>query len=295
MLGAGLVQLLEKIILNPKSCRPAAALCMTITCLEKAKPVVGSSQVVPFLIKCLQDESEPRVKSDSLHTLFNLSRHPSNIPKLLEYGIISSLRSLLAFHEDHPWTVKCIAILIHLASSEIGKDEMTSIPTLISVLASVLDAGKPNEQEQAASCLLILCTENEKCCQLLLKEGVIPTLVSISASGTVKGKDKSQKLLTLFRKQRQKEQASGDAAREQCQQDEHKAEFKAQTERDIVAQRRADLRCQSTSDFRTGPSDMAMIAQESKPLTKSVSVRKVGGKAFNLLSKSKRYFFPNWQ
>lgn len=78
-------------------------------------------------------------------------------------------------------------------------------PSLISGLATVLDIGEPVEQEQATACLLILCNGNEKCSQMVLQEGVIPSLVSISVSGTMRGKQKAQKLLMLFREQRQRD------------------------------------------------------------------------------------------
>ncbi|KAL0385377.1 UNVERIFIED_CONTAM: U-box domain-containing protein 45 [Sesamum radiatum] len=78
-------------------------------------------------------------------------------------------------------------------------------PGLISALATILDVGEPVEQEQAAACLLILCNSNEACSQMVLQEGVIPSLVSISVNGTVRGKQKAQKLLMLFREQRQRD------------------------------------------------------------------------------------------
>jgi FKBP-type peptidyl-prolyl cis-trans isomerase len=39
----------------------------------------------------------------------------------------------------------------------------------------------------------------------VLQEGVIPALVSLTANGTGRAKDKAQKLLRLFREQRQRE------------------------------------------------------------------------------------------
>ncbi|KAH0918016.1 hypothetical protein HID58_025676 [Brassica napus] len=108
---------------------PATALYLNLSCLEKAKPVIGSSQAVPFFE---------------------------------------------------------------------GKEEMISSQGMINTLATVLDTGDTIEQEQAVACLVILCTGSERCIQMVLQEGVIPSLVSISVNGSPRGRDKSQKLLMIF-------------------------------------------------------------------------------------------------
>ncbi|KAF0913880.1 hypothetical protein E2562_024955 [Oryza meyeriana var. granulata] len=78
-----------------------------------------------------------------------------------------------------------------------------STPGLISTLAMFVDTGEPTEQEQSVSCLLVMCTADDKCVAPVLQEGVVPSLVSISATGTRRRKEKSQKLLKLFQEQRQ--------------------------------------------------------------------------------------------
>nr|GEU98664.1 U-box domain-containing protein 45-like [Tanacetum cinerariifolium] len=144
LLAAGVLPLLEEMIRSSGSPGAVTALCLNIASLEQAKPIIGSSDVVPFLISVLEDDVDP------------------------EYDIIST-------------------------------------PGLVGALSSVLDGVEPMVQEQAAAFLLILCTKNEKCIQMVLQEGVIPSLVSISANGTARGKQKALKLLMLFREQRHRE------------------------------------------------------------------------------------------
>ena len=251
MLAAGVIPLLEEMISNPNSHGSATALYLNLTLLEEGKHIVGSSQAVSFLTEVLRANPEPLCKLDALHALFNLSTLPSNIPNLLSAGIISGLQSLLAAPGDHTWTEKVVAVLINLASSQSGKDDMVSTPGLISRLSSILDIGEAVEQEHAASCLLILCNGNDKCSQMVLQEGVIPALVSISVNGTSRGKEKAQKLLMLFREQRQRDQPP-------------------------------------TEMQRAESSRNSMSAPESNPLCKSISRRKMG-KAFSFLWKSKNY------
>ncbi|KAI4336597.1 hypothetical protein L6164_015106 [Bauhinia variegata] len=252
MLTKGVLSLLEEMVSNSSSCGCATALYLNLSCLEEAKPIIGMSQAVHFLNQILQADTELQCKQDALHALYNLSTAPSNIPKLLSSGIINGLQSLLS-GQDCTWTEKCIAVLINLAASQLGKEEIISTPGVISALAGILDTGELIEQEQAASCLLILCKGNEKCSQMVLQEGVIPALMSISVNGTSRGREKAQKLLILFREHRQRDHSPA----------------------------KTRQRSPETSDTSMPPS-------ETKPLCKSISRRKMG-KAFSFLWKSKSY------
>lgn len=205
MLAAGVIPLLEEMISDRNSYGLAAALYLNLSCLKEAKPIIGSSKAVPFLIELLFSKTTPRWELDALHCLFNLSSYPSNIPNLLQSGIINALQLILSEPRDQAWTEKSIAVLINLASNNTAKEEIISSPGLISSLSALLDTGEPIEQEQSVSCLLILCNGNEKSSQMVLEEGVIPSLVSIQVSGTSRSREKAQKLLMLFREQRQRD------------------------------------------------------------------------------------------
>lgn len=260
MLAAGVIPLLEKMISNSNSHGAATALYLNLSFLDDAKPIIGSSHAVPFLVELCKGKTEHQCKLDALHALYNLSTIPSNIPNLLSAGIISGLQSL-AVPGDPMWTEKSLAVLLNLAASAAGKEEMNSTPGLVSGLATVLDTGELIEQEQAVSCLFLLCNGNEKCCQMVLQEGVIPALVSISVNGSTRGRDKAQRLLMLFREQRQRDHPPVDIG----QQDDDSSEKLKPT-------------------YTPTPDH----APESKPLCKSISRRKMG-KAFSFLWKSKSY------
>ncbi|XP_061360761.1 U-box domain-containing protein 45-like [Gastrolobium bilobum] len=253
MLSAGILSLLEEMVSNTSSYGCATALYLNLSCLEEAKPVIGMSQAVQFLIQLLQSDSGVQCKQDSLHALYNISTVTSNIHYLLSTGIINGLLSLLVGQGDCMWTEKCIAVLINLANSKVGSEEMVLSPGLISALASILDTGELLEQEQAVSCLLILCNKSEKCSEMVLQEGVIPALVSLSVNGTPRGREKAQKLLMLFREQRQRDHS----------------QFK-------------------THQCPPETSDLSMPPAEMKPLCKSMSRTKTG-KALSFFWKSKSY------
>ena len=252
LLTVGVLPLLNEMVAKSNSHWSATALYLNLSCLEEAKPIIGSSEVVPFLIHLLLAKIDPQCKLDVLHTLFNLSSQPSNIPNLISVGIIKGLLSLVTDLSDHTWTEKSIAVFINLASNKSARDEMISAPGLISGLAMILDIGVPIDQEHAATCLLILCNGSDKCSQMVLQEGVIPSLVSISVNGTMRGKQKAQKLLMLFREQRQQDPSPVRT----CQDPER--------------------------------SDVDDIDSDSKPLSKSISTRKVG-RAWSFWWKNKSF------
>uniref|UniRef100_A0A7N0VI66 RING-type E3 ubiquitin transferase n=1 Tax=Kalanchoe fedtschenkoi TaxID=63787 RepID=A0A7N0VI66_KALFE len=205
ILASGVIPLLERMIKNRNTCGSAVAVYLNLSCLEEAKPVIVSSNAIPFMIQSLNCETNPQCKLDAVHALFSLSTNPSRIHNLLSYGIVNGLCSLLGDDVDKTWTEKIIAVLINLAGNRSGRDEMASNLNLIGALSGILDTGEPIEQEQAAACLLILCNSNPNCIQMVLQEGVIPSLVSISVNGTNRGRVKAKKLLMLFREQRQRE------------------------------------------------------------------------------------------
>lgn len=252
MLAAGVLPLLGRMVASSSAISAATALYLNLSCLEEAKPVIGSGEAIPFLISVLQCETNTQCKLDALHALFNLSSNPTNTPHLLSAGILDGLKTLMSNTDDHT-TEKCIAVLINLSLSKSARDEIVSSPGLISSLATVLDTGEPLEQEQAAACMLILCNGNEKCSQMVLQEGVIPSLVSVSVNGTMRGKQKAQKLLMLFREQRQREPSP------------------------IQTQPRIE-----------NTETLAMPSEDSKPLCKSTSRKKLG-KAWNFLWKNKSF------
>lgn len=210
ILSAGVIPLLEKMITNPMTCESATALYLNLSCLERAKPVIASSQATPILIHLLSPESSHSIscKHDALFCLFNLASHAPTVNHLINAGIIDRLHFLISntgTPTGSTWSEKAIAILASIASWRSAMNEMVSTPGLISSIATALNLGQPPVQEQAVSFLLILCAGDESSCRTVLQEGVIPALVSVSANGTQRGKEKAQTLLKLFREQRQRE------------------------------------------------------------------------------------------
>ncbi|CAE5958672.1 unnamed protein product [Arabidopsis arenosa] len=126
MLASGIIPLLEEMLCNPHSHGSVTALYLNLSCLEEAKPVIGSSLAVPFMVNLLWTETEVQCKVDALHSLFHLSTYPPNIPCLLSADIVNALQSL-TISDDQRWTEKSLAVLLNLVLNEAGKDEMVSV------------------------------------------------------------------------------------------------------------------------------------------------------------------------
>ncbi|KAI3733372.1 hypothetical protein L6452_12815 [Arctium lappa] len=217
MLTAGILALLVQMIEGSKSVGAAIALYLNLSCLDQAKPVIGSSEAVRFLIEVLQSTCDSQCKIDALHALYHLSTCHSNIPRLISSGVIDSLQPFLVDSDSHSWAEKAIAVLINLAVTNSGRDEIVAASGLVSGLSTLLDVGEPEVQEQAVACLLILCTGSDTCSEMVLQEGVIPSLVSISVNGTMRGKQKAQKLLMVFREQRQRDPPVVQGGTQRCE------------------------------------------------------------------------------
>jgi hypothetical protein len=196
---------MEQMIQKPETCEAAIAMYLNLSCIAEAHEVIGMSDAIPFLIKGLREDSSRSntCRLDALLTLYNLSLHAPNIPFLLSSGIIESLHTVLVPSSE--WTDKALSVLLNLALTRGGKKEIAANAAMVGAIVLILDNGERAEQEKAVSCLYVICSGDESSSQTVLQEGVIPVLVSLTANGTTRAKDKAQRLLRLFREQRQRE------------------------------------------------------------------------------------------
>ncbi|KAG0494924.1 hypothetical protein HPP92_005918 [Vanilla planifolia] len=171
ILSAGAISLLENMISNPVTCESATALCLNLSCLDQAKPVIGSSGAVPFLVELLRPYSSHGVscKHDALFCLFNLSTDAPTAGRLIEAGVVDGLHSLLC--DPTAPTEKVLAVLANVASCPSGNKRIASTPGMLNSITAALEEEQASVREQALSCLLLLCEGDEKCSRTVLQEG----------------------------------------------------------------------------------------------------------------------------
>ncbi|TVU15464.1 hypothetical protein EJB05_38985 [Eragrostis curvula] len=205
LLSAGVIPLIELMIQKPETHEAAIAMFLNLSCLPEAQEIIGSSDTIPLLIRGLREDGSRSntCRLDTLLTLYNLSLHAPNIPYLLSSGLIESLHTVLTPSSE--WTDKALTVLLNLALTRGGKKEIAANAAMVGAIVLILDNGEPGEKEKAVSCLYVICSGDEGSSQTVLQEGVIPALVSLTANGTGRAKDKAQRLLRLFREQRQRE------------------------------------------------------------------------------------------
>ncbi|KAG8082472.1 hypothetical protein GUJ93_ZPchr0014g47672 [Zizania palustris] len=204
-LSGGVIPLMEKMIQKPETYEAAVAMYLNLSCLAEAQAIIGPSKAMPFLIRSLQDDGS-RSKAcclDGLLTLYNLSLHSPNVPILISSGVIQSLHDVLT--PSSPRTEKALAVLINMALTRAGKKEIAANSAMVAAIVLILDNGELAEKEKAVSCLWIICSGDDGGSQTVLQEGAIPALVSLTANSTGKVREKAQRLLSLFRGQRQRE------------------------------------------------------------------------------------------
>ncbi len=207
MVGAGGVPLFVELLkaeTSRASKEAAVAALLTLSCLNENKSCIGSSGAIPLLVQLLISGSN-QARKDSLITLYNLTIFLGNRPRVVRAGAIPILVHLLSLHKVD-LVEKCVALLYNLSSIEEGRSTIAKTEGGVAVLAEILETGSSTkEKEHATATLLLLCTNSMQHSQLVLREGVIPALVSLSVTGNPRGQDKAQKLLQHFREQRQKD------------------------------------------------------------------------------------------
>lgn len=206
IVGAAAIPLLLRLLGSDMSLavrEAAIAVFLTASCLDENKPAIGSSGVVSFLVNHL-DTGSPQGVKDALTTLFNLSIFAGNHTFLLKDGTVPKIFHLLSLG-DVDLIEKCITILSNLTSLEEAQKAIAEADSSISALAEILDNGSHKEKELIVGIFLTICTNSHDYTQLVLREGIIPSLVMLTVNGSVRGKDKAQKLLQHFREERQKD------------------------------------------------------------------------------------------
>jgi len=197
IVSAGALPLLLDLI-HSEITEIAVVVLLTLSSLDDNKASFVPSGAIPLLLELLESRYE-HCRHDALNILYNLSTIIRKWSDMLSVASVSELVHLFGVSELRG---KCITILNNLAGTEEGRAVIAGTEGCVLAMAELLDTGTSEEQEQAANILLLLCTNSFEHSQLVLREGVIPSLVHISVDGSPNGRDKAQKLLEHFREQR---------------------------------------------------------------------------------------------
>ncbi|TKY55830.1 U-box domain-containing protein 5 [Spatholobus suberectus] len=159
------------------------------------KTNIAASGVLTSVSKIL-DSGNEEFQRKAIKIMYNFSSNAQICPYMVSLGCIPKL---LPFFEDRTLLRDCIHILKNLCDTEEGRVTVVETKGCISSVAEILGTGNDEEKEPALVILLSLCSQRVEYCQLVLYEGVIPSLVNISNKGSDMAKAYALELLRLLK------------------------------------------------------------------------------------------------
>ncbi|KAM3285833.1 U-box domain-containing protein 5 isoform X1 [Capsicum chacoense] len=106
---------------------------------------------------------------------------------------------LVPFLEDTALARNCVIVLQNLCVKENARIAIAETDGCIASVVKLLERDSRKDQEHAVDFLLFLCSQRVQYCQLVMDEGVIPELVSVSVNGNNKAKAMALELLRLLK------------------------------------------------------------------------------------------------
>ncbi|KAL9148368.1 hypothetical protein ABFS82_12G036800 [Erythranthe guttata] len=166
-----------------------AALSSNKSCRQKIAQSGALTAILNILDGKIQDLLEPALK-----ILTNLSS--SNEAIATPSDFIPKLVPLL---EDDALARYAIAIFKNVSGNEDARISIAESKNCIDLIAKLLEKDDLEDQECAVSVLLSLCLNCGPYCKLVMEEGVIPGLVTVSINGNQKAKAMAMELLRILK------------------------------------------------------------------------------------------------
>lgn len=156
---------------------------------------IAASGVISSIIQVLEVQIS-ELYEPAIRILYNLS-----LDNEIQAYIVATdfLCKLVPYFEDSSLARYCITILKSLCNHEAVRVSVAETDGCIASIARMLEMDSTENQEHAVDILLSLCSQRDRYCRLVMDEGVIPSLVSISINGNERGKASAMELLRLFR------------------------------------------------------------------------------------------------
>ncbi|PNT26710.1 hypothetical protein POPTR_007G023700v4 [Populus trichocarpa] len=147
-------------------------------------------------IRRILDSHSTEFQKQAIKILHNLSSNNDICSQIVLMECIPKLVPLLKNGNLSSYSV---VLLRNLCDIEEARVSVAETNGCIASIAELLESGSREEQEHAAAILLSLCSQRLHYCQLVMEEGVIPSLVDISINGTDKGRAIALELLRQLR------------------------------------------------------------------------------------------------
>ncbi|KAM2314686.1 hypothetical protein TB2_026962 [Malus domestica] len=173
----------------------SAATLYSLSVHEEDKSVrIGRSGAIRLLVDLLRSGTL-RGRNDAASALFSLSNFRENKPRIVEAGAVKYLVELM--NPAAGMVDKTVAILANLSTIPEGRTAIGQeggIPGLV----EVLELGSARGKENAVAALLQLCTDTNRYCNTLIRQGALPPLVALNQSGTPRAIQKMELCLYIL-------------------------------------------------------------------------------------------------
>ncbi|KAG6729672.1 U-box domain-containing protein 5-like isoform X2 [Carya illinoinensis] len=174
------------------------------------KAKIAASGALTSILKMLDSDNRD-CQERAIKILCNLS---SNCDICSRIASLECIPKLVPFLVDSTLAGNCVIILKNLCRTDEGRVSIVETNGCVASVAALVAAGSLEEQENAVSVLLSLCSHRVQYCQLVLRtqEDVISALFDISVNGTDNGKVSARELLRYLRdvKHNDDRECSGD-------------------------------------------------------------------------------------
>lgn len=183
------------LFLTTKASTEALAILEELSCQNYCQyKIVGSGALI--LILSMLDSENRDLLEPSIRILCNLSGN-DNIR--LSFVPSELIPRLIPFFNDACLAKYSLTILKNLCDNQDARISVAETDGCVASVVKLLDSDNPEDQEHAVAVLLSLCSQRSQYCDLVMAEGVIPDLFSISINGNIKAKVMASELLRILR------------------------------------------------------------------------------------------------
>lgn len=167
---------------------------------DSNKPIIGSSGVIPYLVKTLKDfdgTSSYQTKHDSLRALYNLSIETTNLFPMLETDLIPFMLSKLG---DMDVSERILSILGNVVAIGGGRKAISNVPDAFPTLIDVLNwTDSPGCQEKASYILMVMAHKSYGHRQVMIEAGIVSSLLELTLVGSTLAQKRASRILERLR------------------------------------------------------------------------------------------------
>ncbi|AQK44387.1 U-box domain-containing protein 7 [Zea mays] len=166
----------------------------------------GITEPLIHFLKMAIYRGDVRSQEVATMALFNFAvNNDRNKRLLLSAGVIPLIEQMIQERETCEAAIAMYLNLSCIPEAQAIIGSSVAIPFLVNGLGEGGSRSDTCRLDALLTLYNVICSGDDGSSQTVLQEGVIPALVSVTANGTARARDKAQRLLRLFREQRQRE------------------------------------------------------------------------------------------